>query len=129
VATLTGAISVALGNVALGAMTNNDALYARVQKAAAQAGEKVWQLPMYDEYKEQIKSDVADMKNTGGRNAGSITAAFFLKEFVEDTPWVHLDMAGVDNYDKEKGVLVKGASGIPVRTLVHLTLDLANEGL
>ncbi|MEX1254011.1 MAG: leucyl aminopeptidase [Dehalococcoidia bacterium] len=129
VATLTGAISVALGNVAMGAMTNNDALYARVQRAAASAGEKVWQLPMYDEYKEQIKSDVADMKNTGGRGAGSITAAFFLKEFVEDTPWVHLDMAGVDNYEKEKGVLVKGASGIPVRTLVHLALDLANEGL
>jgi leucyl aminopeptidase len=84
---------------------------------------------MYDEYKEQIKSDVADMKNVGGRGAGSITAAFFLKEFVEETPWVHLDMAGVDFYEKEKGVLVKGASGIPVRTLVHLVLDLAQEPL
>jgi len=129
VATLTGAISIALGNVAMGAMTNSDALYARVQRAAAAVGEKVWQLPMYDEYKEQIKSDVADMKNTGGRGAGSITAAFFLKEFVDDTPWVHLDMAGVDFYEKEKGVIVKGASGIPVRTLVHLALDLAQEGL
>jgi leucyl aminopeptidase len=129
VATLTGAISVTLGNVAMGAMTNSDALYAHIQRAAEAAGEKVWQLPMYDEYKEQIKSDVADMKNTGGRNAGSITAAFFLKEFVEDTPWVHLDMAGVDNYEKEKGVLVKGASGIPVRTLVHLALDLARTPL
>ncbi len=129
VATLTGAIAVALGNVAMGAMTNNDALYARVRRAAGAAGEKIWQLPMFDEYKEQIKSEVADMKNTGGRNAGSITAAFLLKEFVEDTPWVHLDMAGVDNYEKEKGVLVKGASGIPVRTLVHLALDLAQEPL
>ena len=129
VATLTGAISIALGNVAMGAMTNHDALYARVARAAEAAGEKVWQLPMYDEYKEQIKSDVADMKNTGGRGAGSITAALFLKEFVEETPWVHLDMAGVDFYEKEKGVLVKGASGIPVRTLVHLALDLAREGL
>jgi leucyl aminopeptidase len=129
VATLTGAIAIALGNVAVGAMTNNDALYARVQHAATTAGEKVWQLPMYDEYKEQIKSEVADMKNTGGRGAGSITAAFLLKEFVDDTPWVHLDMAGVDNYAKEKGVLVKGASGIPVRTLVHLALDLAKEPL
>jgi leucyl aminopeptidase len=125
VATLTGAISVALGNVAMGAMTNDDELYGRVQEAASLAGEKVWQLPMYDEYKDQIKSDVADMKNTGGRNAGSITAAFLLKEFVEDTPWVHLDMAGVDNYDKEKGAIVKGASGIPVRTLVHLAEGMA----
>jgi leucyl aminopeptidase len=129
VATLTGAISIALGNVAMGAMTNSDALYARLQLAANAAGEKVWQLPMYDEYKEQIKSDVADMKNTGGRGAGSITAAFFLKEFVDDTPWVHLDMAGVDFYEKEKGVITKGASGIPVRTLVHLALDLAEQGL
>ncbi len=129
VATLTGAIAVALGNVAMGAMTNSEALYARVRRAGEAAGEKVWQLPMFDEYKEQIKSEVADMKNTGGRNAGSITAAFLLKEFVEDTPWVHLDMAGVDNYDKEKGVMVKGASGIPVRTLVHLALDLAQEPL
>jgi len=129
VATLTGAISVSLGNVALGAMTNNEPLYARLRRAADAAGEKVWQLPMFDEYKEQIKSEVADMKNIGGRGAGSITAAFFLKEFVEDTPWLHLDMAGVDFYDKEKGVLVKGASGIPVRTLVHLALDLAREPL
>ena len=129
VATLTGAISVALGNVAMGAMTNHDALYGRVQRAAEAAGDKVWQLPMFDEYKEQIKSNVADMKNVGGRGAGSITAAFFLKEFVEDTPWVHLDMAGVDFYEKDKGVLVKGASGIPVRTLVHLALDLAQEPL
>ena len=129
VATLTGAISVALGNVAMGAMTNHDGLYSRVQRAAETAGDKVWQLPMFDEYKEQIKSNVADMKNTGGRGAGSITAAFFLKEFVEDTPWVHLDMAGVDFYEKDKGVLVKGASGIPVRTLVHLALDLAQEPL
>ncbi len=129
VATLTGAISVALGNVAMGAMTNHAALCGRVERAAASAGEKVWQLPMYDEYKEQIKSDVADMKNTGGRGAGSITAAFLLKEFVGDTPWVHLDMAGVDSYEKEKGIIVKGASGIPVRTLVHLALDLAREPL
>ena len=72
-------------------------------------------------------SVVADIKTTGGRRAGSITAAIFLKEFVEDTPWVHLDMAGVDAYEKEKGVLVKGASGMPVRTLVNLVLSLAGE--
>ncbi len=113
----------------MGAMGNSDALYERVQRAAATAGEKVWQLPMYDEYKDQIKSDVADMKNTGGRNAGSITAAMLLREFVDDTPWVHIDMAGVDVYDKVKGTTVKGASGIPVRTLVHLAFVLANDPL
>ena len=129
VATLTGAISIALGDVAMGAMGNSDALYERLQRAAAAAGEKIWQLPMYDEYKEQIKSNVADMKNTGGRGAGSITAAMLLKEFVDDTPWVHIDMAGVDIYDKVKGTTVKGASGIPVRTLVHLAFILADEPL
>jgi leucyl aminopeptidase len=125
VATLTGAISIALGNVAMGAMTNNDALYGRVKRAADVAGEKIWELPMWDEYKDQIKSEVADMKNTGGRGAGSITAAMLLREFVDDTPWVHLDIAGVDTYDREKGVIVKGASGIPVRTLVHFVLQSA----
>jgi leucyl aminopeptidase len=126
IATLTGAISVTLGNVAMGAMTNDAMLMERVKQAAADAGEKVWELPMFDEYKDQIKSDVADMKNTGGRGAGSITAAMLLKEFVEDTPWVHLDIAGVDNYDRDKGVIVKGASGIPVRTLVNLALQQAD---
>ena len=125
VATLTGAISIALGNVAMGAMTNDEALYGRLKKAADAAGEKIWELPMWDEYKDQIKSEVADMKNTGGRGAGSITAAMLLREFVDDTPWVHLDIAGVDTYDREKGVIVKGASGIPVRTLVHFVLQSA----
>ena len=129
VATLTGAISMALGDVAMGAMGNSAGLYERIQRAATEAGEKVWQLPMYDEYKEQIKSNVADMKNVGGRNAGSITAAMLLQEFVDDTPWVHIDMAGVDNYDKVKGTIVKGASGIPVRTLVHLAFVLADDPL
>ncbi len=125
IATLTGAISVALGNVAMGAMGNDSGLMDRIKKAASGAGEKVWELPMYDEYKDQIKSDVADMKNVGGRGAGSITAAMLLKEFVDDTPWVHLDIAGVDNYDRDKGVIVKGASGIPVRTLVNLAFGYA----
>jgi len=128
VATLTGAISIALGNVAMGAMTNDEALYGRLKKAADAAGEKIWELPMWDEYKDQIKSEVADMKNTGGRGAGSITAAMLLREFVDDTPWVHLDIAGVDTYDREKGVMVKGASGIPVRTLVHFVLQSAEGG-
>jgi leucyl aminopeptidase len=104
-------------------LTNNDARW-RV-KGRPPRGEKCWPLPMFNEYKENIKSNVADMKNSGGRGAGSINAAFFLKEFVDERPWAHLDIAGVDFFDKEKGVLVKGASGIPVRTLVNIALDLA----
>ncbi len=122
VATLTGAISIALGNQAFGAMTSDAELLGRVQRAAKAAGEKLWELPLFDDYKEQIKSDVADIKNTGGRGAGSITAALFLKEFVDGAPWVHLDIAGVDFFEKDKGVFVKGASGIPVRTLVNFLL-------
>jgi leucyl aminopeptidase len=119
VATLTGACSVALGNVATGVMTNDDSLAAEVIEAGKQAGEKLWQLPMYEEYEEQIKSNVADVKNTGGRLAGAQTAAKLLAMFAEDTPWAHLDMAGTDDADKASGILVKGATGVPVRTLVH----------
>jgi leucyl aminopeptidase len=129
VATLTGAISVALGNVAFGVFANSDALTGRINDASAASGEKCWQLPMFPEYKELNKSNVADVKNSGGRGAGSISAALFLKEFVDDRPWAHLDIAGVDFFEKEKGVRVKGASGIPVRTLVNLVLDLAERPL
>ena len=128
IATLTGAIGVTLGNLAMGAMTNNPALLDRVKQAAETAGERVWELPMWDDYFDLIKSDIADMKNSGGRPAGSITAAMLLREFVGDTPWVHLDIAGVDVFERDKGVIVKGASGIPVRTLVHLALQYAGEG-
>lgn len=127
VATLTGAVTVALGEVAMGAMTNDSRLLEQVRQAASTAGEKVWELPMWEEYKELISSDVADMKNSGGRPAGSISAAMLLREFAEDTPWVHLDIAGVDSTKKDKGVLVKGATGVPVRTLVHLALQYAPE--
>jgi leucyl aminopeptidase len=125
IATLTGAIGVALGDQAVGCMTNEQDVANRLIAAAKAAGERVWQLPMYDEYKEQIKSDVADMKNTGGRPAGAITAAMLLREFVDGTPWAHLDMAGVDFYSKDQGAIVKGASGIPVRTLVNFALSYA----
>ena len=125
IATLTGAVSVALGDVAVGVMSNNDALVAELIAAGKEAGEKLWQLPLFKEYREQIESDVADIKNTGGRKAGSITAAWFLAEFVGDTPWAHLDMAGVDMYDRERGWIVKGASGIPVRTLLNYVLEQA----
>ncbi|HZQ37630.1 MAG TPA: leucyl aminopeptidase [Dehalococcoidia bacterium] len=127
VATLTGAITTALGDVAMGIMGNDQPLIDRVIAAGKEAGEKVWQLPMFEEYRSQIDSDVADIKNTGGRKAGSITAAMFLREFVEKTPWAHIDMAGVDTYEHDKGWITKGASGIPVRTLVHTVLSIAAE--
>ncbi|GAB4323132.1 MAG: leucyl aminopeptidase [Dehalococcoidia bacterium] len=124
VATLTGAISVALGDACIGLMTNNDALAGILEAAMSEAGERAWKLPMFKEYAEQIKSSVADIKNTGGRNAGSITAAKFLERFVGDTPWVHLDIAGVDMAEKTKGWVTKGASGYGVRPLVNLALAL-----
>ena len=125
VATLTGAILVSLGKVYTGAFTNHQQTLDKLKKAAAAVGEKVWQLPIDDEYKTQNSSDVADVKNTGGRNAGSITAAMFLHEFSEQTPWVHLDIAGTARSNTTKGYIVKGSSGIPVRTLVRYVLDAA----
>ncbi len=127
VATLTGAISVALGEHAYGLMTNNDALAKRVEAAAEAAGERSWRLPMFKEYDDQIKSTVGEIKNTGGRAAGSITAAKFLEHFVDKTPWVHLDIAGVDMASKDRGWISKGASGQAVRALVNLALDFADE--
>jgi len=127
VATLTGAIRVALGDVCSGAFTNNQELVDKVIAAGAEAGEKIWQMPMYEEYKEQNKSDVADIKNTGGRNAGAITAAQFVAEFAGDTPWVHLDIAGTNMNEKERSYLGKGATGILVRTLVNFVLSLAKS--
>ena len=127
VATLTGACRVALGDVCSGAFGNNQELIDRVIAAGAEAGEPIWQMPMYEEYKEQNRSDVADIKNVGGRYAGAITAAQFLAEFVGDTPWVHLDIAGTSVSDKERAYLVRGATGVPVRTLVNLVLSLAKS--
>src|SRR5579883_1087204 len=94
-ATLTGACVVALGMVNAGVFANDDELYNRFRQALAKSGEKMWRLPVEDEYREMIKSDIADIKNTGGRWGGAVTAAMFLKEFVGDTPWMHLDIAGV----------------------------------
>ncbi len=127
VATLTGAIRVALGDVCSGAFGNNQELVDKVIAAGAEAGELIWQMPMYEQYKEQNKSEVADIKNTGGRYAGAITGAQFLAEFVGDIPWVHLDIGGTNLSDKERNYLVKGATGVPVRTLVNLALALAKR--
>ena len=127
VATLTGACRVALGDVYSGAFSNNRKLMDRVIAAGGEAGELIWQMPMHEQYKEQNKSDVADIKNIGGKYGGAITAAQFLAEFTDDTPWVHLDIAGTSLSEKERAYLVKGATGVPVRTLVNLVLSLAKH--
>ena len=124
-ATLTGACRVALGDGYSGAFTNNQELLNEVIKAGDRSGEKLWQMPMPEEYKEQNKSEIADVKNTGNRYAGAITAALFLSQFVDNTPWVHIDIAGTSLSSKETGYVVKGATGVGVRTLVELALSLA----
>ena len=124
IATLTGACEVALGNVTTGAFTNNQELLDKVIAAGKEAGDKMWQLPMFDEYKELNKSDVADLKNTGGKKGGAITAALFLEEFAEQTPWVHLDIAGTSLLDSPKGYYNKGATGVPTRSLIKLVMSL-----
>ena len=123
IATLTGAMSVALGNVRVGVFSNNDRLWNRLDAASADTGERYWRMPIDDDYNRQIKSDIADIKNTGGRAAGSITAAKFLEAFAGDTPWAHIDIAGVMNITSDRGEWVKGSSGIPVRTLVQYVLN------
>jgi leucyl aminopeptidase len=122
-ATLTGAVVVALGHIHVGVFTNNDALQDRVLKASKAEGERMWALPMDDDYKEYLKSAFADLGNIGGRWGGAITAAIFLKEFADETPWVHLDIAGTAWLDDAKPYLAKGPAGVPVRTLVRLAMD------
>jgi leucyl aminopeptidase len=122
VATLTGACHIALGDFCTGAFGNNQELVDRVIKAGEEAGEYIWQMPMYEEYKEQNKSDIADIKNSAGRWGGAITGAQFLAEFVAETPWVHLDIAGPSRAEKDRTYLVKGATGVAVRNLANLAL-------
>lgn len=122
-ATLTGACVVALGNEAAGLLGNDEKLIADVKKAGEASGERVWELPLWKEYSELIKSEVADIKNAGGREAGTIQGAAFLKQFVEKVPWVHLDIAGVAWLEKEKDYLCKGATGTGIRLLSQLFSD------
>ncbi len=128
VATLTGAMQIALGPGATGFMATDDALAESIANAGQAAGERMWRFPLIDEYAEGLKSNVADIKNTANRAGGAINAAKFLHFFVEDTPWAHIDMAGTDDADKDKGVWVKGSTGIPTRTLVNLVLGMAAKG-
>lgn len=118
-ATLTGACVIALGHTATGVLGTNQALIDEVLVAAERAGERGWQLPLWDDYAELIKSDVADIKNSGGRPAGTITAAMFLKEFAEEYPWVHLDIAGTAYSETDLGYIPKGPTGVPVGTFVE----------
>jgi leucyl aminopeptidase len=127
VATLTGACVIALGEVATGMFSNNQELADMVKEAGEEAGEYMWQMPMYDEYKEQYKSDVADFKNVGGRDGGAITAALFLGEFAGTVPWVHLDVAGTAMIGKDRKYWSKGGTGVPARTLINLVLALAEK--
>ena len=120
VATLTGACVVALGKVASGLFGQPDAWTAVVGEVARKAGDRCWPMPLFDEYAEQLKSEIADMTNTGGRPAGACTAAIFLKEFAGGLPWAHLDIAGTAWADEAKAWQPKGPTGVAVRTLAEL---------
>lgn len=122
-ATLTGAMAVALGNLSAGAIYNDEKLVARLSEAAIKQGESVWALPSFDEYAEKNKSTFADIKNTGGRLGGGISAGMFLREFVVDTPWVHVDIAGVSYEDSPRAYYPKGGTGFLVKSLYQMVKD------
>jgi leucyl aminopeptidase len=113
---------VALGKITSGLFGTPSAWVEDVRRAAERAGDRSWPMPVFEEYFEQLKSDIADMTNTGGRPAGAITAALFLKEFTGGLPWVHMDIAGTAWADEAKPYMPKGATGVAVRTLAELAL-------
>ncbi|MGE0821401.1 MAG: leucyl aminopeptidase [Candidatus Binatia bacterium] len=123
-ATLTGACIIALGGQVAGLFSNNDELAETLMNCSKETGEPLWRLPLVKEYKDDIKSSIADIKNTGGGNAGAIAAALFLQEFVGDVPWAHLDIAGPAFTEKESAYTPKGGTGFGVRTLVRYLIDL-----
>lgn len=127
-ATLTGACVVALGTITAGAITNNRDLCSKLMEAAGQTGEKIWEMPNFEEYNELIKSNIADLKNAGGRWGGMITAGLFLSHFTSKTPWVHIDIAGTFDIAKDTGYNVQGGTGAGVRTLIQLAQNLSNYG-
>jgi leucyl aminopeptidase len=128
IATLTGAIVVALGHTATGIMGTDDRLIEEVRQAGERAGERVWPLPLWDEYRDLMKSDIADVKNAGGRPAGSISAGWFLREFVDGFPWAHLDIAGTAYTDRDDPARVKGPTGIGVRLFSEFLLGRSAGG-
>jgi leucyl aminopeptidase len=124
-ATLTGACMVALGPHVAGVMSNDDGMADRWLEAARRAGEEMWRLPLPERLMDQLKSSIADMRNTGDRYGGALTAGLFLREFVGDTPWVHVDLAGPAAADKDHGHIVKGGTGFAVATIVEYLSTLA----
>jgi leucyl aminopeptidase len=124
-ATLTGAIVIALGDQASGLMGTDAALIEEITEAGRRAGEPCWELPLWDGYRAQIKSGTADIKNVGGRPAGSITAGWFLKEFIEGHPWAHLDIAGTAWIDQDRPDIAKGPTGVGVRLFAEFLLGRA----
>jgi leucyl aminopeptidase len=128
IATLTGAVVVALGHTATGVMGTDDTLIEEVRRAGERAGERVWPLPLWDEYRDLMKSDIADVKNAGGRPAGSISAGWYLREFVDGVPWAHLDIAGTAYTDREDATRVKGPTGMGVRLFSEFVLGRQGSG-
>jgi leucyl aminopeptidase len=126
-ATLTGACRVILGTLYSGAFGNDKESIGEVLKAAERTGDRIWQMPMSEEYKDQVKSEIADIRNTRDKYGGAVTAALFLAQFAADVPWVHVDIAGTAFSAKENGHIVKGATGVGVRTLVGLALSEAKN--
>ncbi|MEX0684089.1 MAG: leucyl aminopeptidase [Dehalococcoidia bacterium] len=127
VATLTGAMMIALGPGATGFFATHDDVADAIKAAGEKSGEMMWRFPLIADYAEGLKSNIADIKNTGARGGGAISAAKFLHFFAEDTPWAHIDMAGTDEAEKDKGIWVKGSTGIPTRTLINLVLGWAEK--
>jgi leucyl aminopeptidase len=125
IATLTGACSIALGNEAIALFGNDESLINKIKKASEETAEKVWQMPLYDEYRDYIKSDIADLKNSAGRSGSLVTAGYFLKEFAGDVPWVHLDIAGTAWTEKDRPYIPSGATGIGVRLLLQFLTNQA----
>ena len=125
IATLTGACSIALGNEAIAMMGTDAALMGNMKEASVETYERVWEMPLYDECKEYLKSDIADMKNAGGRTGSLMAAGYFLKEFTGETPWVHLDIAGTAWNEKEKPYIPKGSTGVGVRLIIDFLERLA----
>jgi leucyl aminopeptidase len=125
VATLTGACVVALGRTTSGLFGTPASWVEDVRRASERAGDRCWPMPVFEDYREQLKSEIADMTNTGGRAGGAITAALFIREFAGDLPWVHMDIAGTAWSEEARPYQPKGATGVAVRTLVELARDAA----